>query len=122
MGILVVVGILFGMILGQFFKCFVLIPASGLAIILVLANPAHIEHSLLGWFLQIVVLITSLQIGYVVGGLVAFPLHLSVRKRPASAVSTRDRQLPLRNLGVAEERHDSEDARRIWRTRMNDRF
>ena len=71
MGILVVVGILFGMILGQFFKCFVPIPASGLAIILVLANPAHIEHSLLGWFLQIVVLITSLQIGYVVGGLVA---------------------------------------------------
>ena len=63
MGILVVV--LFGMGLGQFFKCFVLIPASGLAIILVLANPAHIEHSLL------VVLITSLQIGYVVGGLVA---------------------------------------------------
>src|SRR5947208_2482789 len=35
MGVLVVV--LFGMILGQFFKCFVLIPASGLAIILVLA-------------------------------------------------------------------------------------
>ena len=69
MGILVVV--LFGMGLGQFFKCFVLIPASGLAIILVLANPAHIEHSLLGWFLQIVVLITSLQIGYVAGGLVA---------------------------------------------------
>ena len=64
MGILVVVGILFGMSLGQFFKCFVLIPAGGLAIILVLANPAHIEHSLLGWFLQIVVLITSLQIGY----------------------------------------------------------
>ena len=71
MGILVVVSILFGMSLGQFFKCFVLIPASGLAIILVLANPAHIEHSLLGWFLQIVVLITSLQIGYVAGGLVA---------------------------------------------------
>jgi hypothetical protein len=73
MGNLGVVGILFGMILGQFFKCFVLIPASGLTIILVLANPAHIEHSLLGWFLQIVVLITSLQIGYLVGAVLPAP-------------------------------------------------
>ena len=67
MGILVVGGILFGMILGRFFKWFALIPACGLAAVLVLINPAHMESSLLGWFVQFVVLTTSLQIGYVVG-------------------------------------------------------
>jgi hypothetical protein len=67
MGILVIVGVLFGMILGQFFKCFVLFPACGLAIVLVLASPAHMDTSLLGSFLQFIVLTTSIQIGYVVG-------------------------------------------------------
>jgi hypothetical protein len=67
MGILVVGGVLFGIILGHFFKWFVLIPAYGLAIVLVLINPARMESSLLGWFVQFVVLTTSLQIGYVVG-------------------------------------------------------
>src|SRR5450631_3400211 len=74
MGILVVVGFLFGMILGQFFKCYVLVPACGLAIILVLASPAHMDNSHLGPFLQFVVLIVSLEIGYVVG-LVARNFH-----------------------------------------------
>ncbi len=66
-GILVIVGVLFGMILGQFFKCFVLFPAYGLAIVLVLASPSYMENSLLGGFFQFVVLTTSLQIGYVIG-------------------------------------------------------
>ena len=80
MGILVVGGVLFGMILGQFFKSFVLIPAGGLAIVLVLINPAHMESSLLGGFVQFVVLITSLQIGYVVG-LVASNFRRGTRRR-----------------------------------------
>jgi hypothetical protein len=42
-----------------------------LAIALVLANPAHIERSLLGLFVQIVMVNPCLQIGYVGGGLVA---------------------------------------------------
>jgi hypothetical protein len=74
MGVLLVVGFLFGMILGQFFKCYVLVPACGLAIILVLASPAHMDNSHLGPFLQFVVLIVSLEIGYVVG-LVARNFH-----------------------------------------------
>jgi hypothetical protein len=67
MGILAIMGVLFGLILGHLFKCFVLIPASGLAALLVLTNPAQMEGSFLGSIAQIVVLITSLQIGYVVG-------------------------------------------------------
>jgi hypothetical protein len=67
MGILAIVGFLFGMILGQFFKCYVLFPACGLAIVLVLASPLNMDNSLLGSFLQFVVLTVSLQIGYVAG-------------------------------------------------------
>ena len=92
MGILVIVGILFGMILGQFFKCFVLFPAYGLAIVLVLASPAHmdksLDSSLLGSLLQIVALITSLQIGYVIGSVTGdfqdAPKEFEESRRPQS--------------------------------------
>jgi hypothetical protein len=67
MGILVVGAALFGMILGQLFKWYVLIPACGLAIVLALVFLAHVEPGLLRWFLQIYIVTTSLQIGYVVG-------------------------------------------------------
>jgi hypothetical protein len=67
MGMLAIVGVLFGVVLGQFFKCYVLFPACGLAIVLVLADPAHINSNLLDLFLHFVVLTTSIQIGYVVG-------------------------------------------------------
>jgi hypothetical protein len=91
-GILVIVGILFGMILGQFFKCFVLFPAYGLAIVLVLASPAHmdksLDSSLLGSLLQIVALITSLQIGYVIGSVTGdfqdAPKEFEDSRRPKS--------------------------------------
>ena len=67
MGILVVGGILVGMVLGQFFKYAVLIPACGIAVILVLTSPVHLENSLLDWFLKAAVVTASLQLGYVVG-------------------------------------------------------
>ncbi len=88
MGILVIVGVLFGIILGQFFKCFVLFPAYGLAIVLVLASPAHLDNSLLGLLLQIVALITSLQIGYVIGSVTGdfqdAPKEFEESRRPQS--------------------------------------
>jgi hypothetical protein len=62
MGTLIVEGVLLGMILGRFFKWPVLAPACGLAIVLVLANPAQMDS-----FPQIVMVIASLQFGYVVG-------------------------------------------------------
>lgn len=67
MTLLVIVGVLFGIILGQFFKCYVLIPACGLALVFVLADPAHMNSNLLNSFLHFVVLTTTIQIGYVVG-------------------------------------------------------
>lgn len=67
MGVVVTVGLLFGMILGQFFKCYILVPAYGLAVVVVLASRAHMDNSLLDSLLQFVVLTTSLQIGYLVG-------------------------------------------------------
>jgi len=54
------------MILGQFFKWFILVPACGLASVLALANSAHMD-GFLGWPLQIVVVTASVQIGYFLG-------------------------------------------------------
>ena len=99
MGLLILGGVLFGMILGQFFMWFVLVPVCGLASVLVLANPAHMD-GFLGWLLQIVVVTGSLQIGYVVG-LVARKLYpapkrskdLGVRsldETPSSGAETRE--------------------------------
>jgi hypothetical protein len=67
MTLLVIVGVLFGIILGQFFTCYVLIPACGLALVFGLADPAHMNSNLLDSFLHFVVLTTTMQIGYVVG-------------------------------------------------------
>lgn len=79
MGILVVGGVLFGIILGQLFECFVLIPACGLASILILAISVHTDYGILGWFVQIIAVFTSLQIGYVVG-LVGWNLPLAPKR------------------------------------------
>lgn len=103
MAILVVGGVLVGIALGQFFKCFVLIPASGLAVILVLANPAHIEHSLLGSFLQFVVLTISLQFGYVVG-LFAHNFQGAPKRSKDAAVRDLDEPLPS---GIESREHGS---------------
>jgi hypothetical protein len=67
MGILVVEGALFGMILGRFFKWPILVLAYGLTIALILASSTYIERSLFTLIPQIVVVIISLQFGYVVG-------------------------------------------------------
>lgn len=67
MSIIIVGGVLFGTILGRFFKIFILVPASALAVVLVLASPTPTDHSLSATLLEIAVLVTSLQVGYVVG-------------------------------------------------------
>jgi hypothetical protein len=110
MGILVVVGFLFGMILGQFFKCYVLVPACALAIVLVLASPVHMDNNHLGSFLQFVMLNVSLQIGYVAGGI--FFASISVCSDSKSPISTRSHQVSLRRESAKDERHVSADARR----------
>lgn len=82
MGVLAIVGVLFGIVLGQFFKCYVLIPACGLTIVLVLAGPAHMNSNLLDLFLHFVVLTTSIQIGYVVGLVVGNFHREPMRSKP----------------------------------------
>jgi hypothetical protein len=67
MGILVIAGVLFGTILGRYFKVFVLIPACILAIVLVAAKPAPVDFSFFYAMLEIAVLVASLQIGYALG-------------------------------------------------------
>jgi len=67
MAVIIIGGVLFGTILGRFFKIFVLVPASALAIVLVVASPTSAENSLWYSVLEIGVLVTSLQVGYFVG-------------------------------------------------------
>jgi hypothetical protein len=63
--ILVLVGVLFGTFLGQFFKWYILFPAFGLAAVLV--GIWRLDSSPLGSLLQFSVLTISLQLGYFVG-------------------------------------------------------
>jgi hypothetical protein len=72
MGTLVIVCFLFGAALGQIFKWPVLYLATLLAIVLVLVKSAvQLEGSLLGLLLDVFAVTTSLQLGYVGGGLAA---------------------------------------------------
>ncbi len=87
MGLLILGGV-FGMILGQFFRWFVLVPVCGLASVLVLANPAHMD-GFLGRLLQIVVVTVSLQVGYLAG----------LAARDSSPAPKRSRDLGVRSVG-----------------------
>ena len=81
--ILVIGGLLLGATLGRFFKVLVLVPACAFVLAAVLVRSANGEHGLLRPLLEFVVLITSLQIGYVFG-LALFHSH-SRRRMPRRA-------------------------------------
>ena len=82
MSILVIVGVLFGIVLGRFFKVFVLIPASIFAIVLVAAKAASVAHPFLYTLLESVVLVGSLQTGYAAGiALGEFPAMLTLCRK-----------------------------------------
>jgi hypothetical protein len=89
MSIIMAVCLLFGLLLAKMFKCFVLVPAS----LLVMAADLFIQHGGARGFpaagLEILVVIASLQTGYLAGAL--SPLFLSARKgrqMRASAIFT----------------------------------
>ncbi len=65
MEILIAGGAFFGAVLGRFFKVWVLMPAVAIALLLVRREVAG--HTLLDSFLGIVLLIASLELGYVTG-------------------------------------------------------
>ncbi|QBR71748.1 hypothetical protein CU048_11230 [Beijerinckiaceae bacterium] len=67
MEILVIGGVLFGTVLGRVFKVLILLPAGLLAIILIAINCTLVGHTLLEGLLQTILLITSLEVGYVTG-------------------------------------------------------
>jgi hypothetical protein len=88
MYILIIGSILLGAILGRFFKVLVLIPACTVTLAMVVASSAY-EHSLLRALLEVVVLLTSLQIGYVSGLFSSFiPSVWQRRGKRSSLLST----------------------------------
>ena len=92
--ILILGSVLLGAVLGRFFKVLVLVPACVLVLAVVLVRSADGEHGLLRALLEFAVLITSLQIGYVVG-LVSHSIpSVSERREP------RPRRQPRGRLGA----------------------
>jgi hypothetical protein len=83
MAILLIWSVLLGAVLGRFFKVLVLVPACAFVLAAVLVGSANGEHGLLRPLLEFVVLVTSLQIGYVFG-LALFHSH-SRRRMPRRA-------------------------------------
>lgn len=67
MGILIVGGVLLGMVLGRYLKVLVLVPVCSILVALLLSRPAPAVHSLAYSFLEIGVLLISLQLGYAAG-------------------------------------------------------
>jgi len=67
MSLYIIGSVLFGLVLAQFFKFYILVPTSAATIILALVGPFHMEESLFGSFFAIVVLLTSLQLSYFCG-------------------------------------------------------
>lgn len=67
MAIIIIGGVLFGTILGRFFKVFILVPTCVLAIVAVLAKPGLSEIAWTQSLLEMAALIVSIQVGYAVG-------------------------------------------------------
>lgn len=89
---------LFGLILGRFFRVYILIPTCGVAIILALTGPAFIDQTFAASGLRIIELIASLQFGYVAGlVLTQYTASFSTRRQ---LWTSRAHTLPSRSLHV----------------------
>ena len=96
MAILITGGAFFGAVLGRFFKVLVLIPAGAFAIALLLVQREVAGHTWLDIFLEIGLLIASLELGYVTGlisthisaAAQGFRGFLARSRRPASSRPT----------------------------------
>jgi hypothetical protein len=76
MTILVISSLIFGLLLGHFFRWFVLLPAGVITMIVLAANSANAGHfSFLSSFLQFGAINVSLQVGYVVGVIILFSVR-----------------------------------------------
>jgi hypothetical protein len=67
LAILLIWSVLLGVVLGRFFKVWVLVPGCAFVFAAVLVRSAVVEHGLLRPLLEFAMLIASLQIGYVFG-------------------------------------------------------
>jgi hypothetical protein len=67
MEILITGGAFFGALLGRFFKVLILVPASALLITLLLTKADVAGYPLMNSLVKVVLLIVSLELGYVTG-------------------------------------------------------
>lgn len=78
---LLLVGALLGMVLGRFFRVYVLVPASGLMIALALTDPGIFAHSFWRSCFNGLVILAAVQLGYVASLLASFLPALSLARR-----------------------------------------
>jgi len=67
MSILIAGGVLLGMVLGRYLKVLVLVPVCSILVALLLSRPVPAIQSITYPFLEIGVLLVSLQLGYAAG-------------------------------------------------------
>ena len=97
MTILIIESFLLGAILGRFFKVWVLVPAFALSLATVAASSAYFGHSFSRELLELLVLITNLQIGYA-SGLLSHLIPSVSERRGAPTRSRRKTQHSARSL------------------------
>ncbi len=90
-------GALLGVILGRFFKVYILAPVSVVAIILTFSGPDVTAPSFYANCLELAALLVSIQFGYV-AGLASHQLTsaYSIRRRPWSSHAVASRTLHVR--------------------------
>lgn len=89
MGVLFFGGVLFGIILGRFFKVLILVPVCGLGVLLTTLRALELQHTLLFLLAEILVVVSSLQIGYIISAISrTTPIAISDRKRTWSQAAS----------------------------------
>lgn len=82
MTILIVGGVLLGAVLGRFFRVWILVPTGVVAIVAAFTNSIFHDAGIFGAVCECAVLLTCLQIGYVIG-VFSRPIHGKVQQRQA---------------------------------------
>ncbi|MGB6325407.1 MAG: hypothetical protein WBG11_06420 [Methylocella sp.] len=84
MAVLLIGSVLLGVVLGRFFKVWVLVPAGVFILAAILVRSADLEQGLLYPLLECVVLNATLQVGYV-SGLLFHSRRVATPRKPARA-------------------------------------
>ncbi len=101
MTILIIGSVLFGGLLGKYFKCFVLIPVMIVIFAVIASRVAFYDHGLLWSAVEFVVVAAFLQLGYAVGLFASANIDMMPRNKTATYMTSSslvpvEAQVPIR--------------------------